>query len=142
MQPFSLTFGTPEHGWLDVRLSGDGGDVHHDASDVPGDSIAMLADAACSVLDGAPEARVIWFLEPAEVTWTLTRDGGDLASIWVQDEHGPAQSIVHCEVRAMCQVIWRALRRLETNPVVVADLERHAWSNPVGPATRRLGERL
>src|SRR5262249_31351595 len=65
---FSLRFGTPAHGWLEATLAGPEGESTVIASDVPGDSLRMLADAARAVLDGH-DGEVTWFLEPAEEHW-------------------------------------------------------------------------
>ena len=111
MTAIKLRFGSPEHGWLSVELSGPGGEVTLEASDVPGDSLAMLADAACDVMNGYPARVVTWFLEPAEHTWRfhLARD---LIEVWVQTDRGAATCIGKESPLDLCWAIWRALRRL------------------------------
>ena len=76
MSKLTLSFGTPEHGWLNVNLRCGEAERTLDVSDVPGDSLAMLANGVLQLVKGhAAEVTITWFLEPAEEIWTIRRFG-------------------------------------------------------------------
>jgi hypothetical protein len=123
-----IEFGSPEHGWLDVALSGPGGTVTLDASDVPGDSLLMLATAASNAVDGRGGGEVTWFLEPAEQRWVL-RPTAEGLSILVQEDGRDERCIATGPVRTICAAIWRALRRLEVDPKWRGAGDGRVWSH-------------
>jgi len=72
MNKLALSFGTPKHGWLDVELRFGETTRYLDASDVPADSISMLASGLLRLVKGyTTEVTVTWFLKPREETWTF-----------------------------------------------------------------------
>lgn len=99
-----------------------------DASDTPGDSLAMLADAACDIVNGYPARSVTWFLEPEEVVWTFraTSDGIELVS---QSGRAAAVCIGRDTPAALGWAVWRALRGLEADPAWQGDASG-VWSHP------------
>lgn len=131
MSHIELKFGSPEHGWLSVELSINGWRQELDVSDVPGDSLCMLATAALDLAARRDEARVEWFLEPVEATWAFRRVG-DRVEVEVRTT-SKAMAPVRLDAgtaEEVCLVIWRALRRLESDPVWTrADADR-VWSHP------------
>lgn len=129
MSIFKLEFGSPEHGWLDVSLSGPGGTVTLDVSDVPGDSLQMLAAAASNAIAGHGGGEVTWFLEPEERRWVL-RPAAEGLAIWVQAEGGGERCIASGSIEAVCAVIWRAMRRLEVDPAWNEAGDGRVWSHP------------
>jgi hypothetical protein len=75
-----------EHGWLNATLSNGEETVAITASylsDAPGD----LLRATLSLVEGAPEARVIWMEEPGEYRFILRGAGIDLhlELLWFDD---------------------------------------------------------
>jgi len=136
---FKLEFGSPEHGCLAVAASGLGGRVELDVSDVPGDSLRMLALAATEAVEGRGGA-VTWFLEPAEVRWHL-RPGADGIAIWVQQERDDERCVASGPAEEICAVVWRAMRRLEVDPAWLEASHGRVWSHPF-PEVERLGEEL
>lgn len=130
MGKLTLSFGTPEHGWLTVNLRC--GDVERtlDVSDVPGDSLAMLADGVLQLVKGdASEVTIPWFLEPAEEIWTLRRLG-DAFLLDAQIVPGERKPILIAQGsrEEICVPIWSALRQLQVDPAwSSAD---HTWSHP------------
>lgn len=129
MGDLSLRFGSPSHGWLQVEMGDGRTSVTHDASDVPGDSLSMLATAGLDLLSGTNQALVEWFLEPDEASWEFHRDG-DLVQVRVKESRKEAKVLTAGTVRDSALVIWRALRRLQFDPVWTAyDLDR-VWSHP------------
>jgi hypothetical protein len=129
MSAFKLEFGSPKHGWLDVAVSGPGGTVELDVSDVPGDSLRMLATAASNAVDGRGGGEVTWFLEPAEFRWTF-RPSGEGVEIWVQGEREEERCIAGGATEAICAVVWRAMRRLEVDPAWNEADDGRVWSHP------------
>ncbi len=117
-----------------------------DASDVPCDSLAMLANAAAARCDRVPEASMEWSLEPAYEVWTFRRTRNDGNAKLLVGVH-PRQSVTFATVpcRELSLVVWRALRRLESDPVWRAppDEMLSAWSWPFPSAeTLALGKKL
>jgi hypothetical protein len=142
MRSIELRFGTPVHGWLDVELSGSGGQSKLDASDVPGNSLSMLACVACALMDGYPPCPVTWLLEPVEEAWTFRLDG-ERIHVVVSTDGVNFRKIAAATAGEVALAIWRALRRLEADPAwSCADGER-IWSRPFPHAeTAQLGQKL
>ena len=125
-QRFSLRFGRPERGWLDVVLSGPEGSSEVDASDVPADSLAMLVNAGLDLALGRDGIReVVWFLEPAEVSWSFARHGADIRVSSSMDG-GPETPIGTGNARELGFLIWRAMRRDESEGSWATDWD-HAF---------------
>lgn len=142
MRPIELRFGTPVHGWLDVELSGPGGRAFVDASDVPGDSLSMLACAVCAVVDGYPEGKVTWFLEPAEAIWIFRRVGDEIR-VLVSMDGRDLEEIAAGKVEEIGLAVWRALRRLEVDPAWTDADQDRVWSHPFPHKdTAQLGQKL
>ncbi len=121
-----IEFGSPEDGWLNVALSGACGTVTLDASDVPGDSLLMLANAASNAVDGRGGCEVTWFLEPEEQRWVFLQTAESL-SILIHEAGGEERCIVTGPVGTVCAAIWRALRRLEVDPAWRGAGDGRAW---------------
>jgi hypothetical protein len=129
MTKIALSFGSPEHGWLAVHLERDGVARELDVSDVPGDSLHMLATAVLHLLEGrATETTVTWFLEPEEETWTFQR-AADVFRLEVRESGRGKERVLFAEgtVNEICAPVWRALRRLEVDD---AWSSQTAWSYP------------
>ncbi len=129
----TLRFGTPKHGWLDIAMDGREGESHDVVSDVPGDSLRDLALAASAVLDGA-EARVTWFLEPDELVWRFRPDGDRVRITAVTGTERSVATrrpspIGAIGARELGLVIWRALRRLASDPAWQASDPGRIWSH-------------
>ncbi len=133
----SLRFGTPHHGWLDVAL------VHRDeqsgrldthaidVSDVPCDSLAQLADAACSLLEGRDEARVDWSLEPAFDVWLFRLTEPDCVELRIGTESSREAPKLFAVSSAseLATAFWRGMRRLESDPIWHDTRALEAWSS-------------
>jgi hypothetical protein len=138
---FSLRFGTPAHGWLEVTLVGPDGESTLDASDVPICSLRMLADAVRGLLDGH-DGEVTWFLEPAEVRWRFTVEGGQV-HVSVKEERRPARTIGRGTAVDIGLSMWHGLRQLEADPAWGAANPDEVWSTPFPhDEVAALGERL
>lgn len=129
MRHLELKFGSPQHGWLSVELAAGDSRVSLQVSDVPGDSLAMLAAAALDIATGRQEARVVWFLEPAEATWVFQRVGERVEVRAVTQGTPPARMEVG-SAEEFSLVIWRALRRLESDPAWTHESAARVWSHP------------
>jgi hypothetical protein len=142
MRLIGLRFGTPVHGWLDVELSGPERDSVICASDVPGDSLSMLACAACALVEGHPAGTVTWFLEPTELTWTL-RLVGDEIRVMESIDGVNSKTIAAGSPADVALTIWRALRRLEADPAWARVDSERVWSHPFPhEETAQLGYKL
>lgn len=141
MKAIDLRFGSPAHGWLEVTLTGAHGTSSFEASDVPGDSLRILAGAACDLLDGR-DGEVTWFLEPAEQTWRFVIDGEEVR-VLVSEDGRPARKLAQGTVVEVGLAVWRALRRLEADPAWRATNADTVWSHsfPQGDVAA-LGEKL
>lgn len=128
MTAITLEFGSPEHGWLRVALSGPGGTVILDASDVPGDSLQMLAIAASNAFDDRAGGEVTWFLEPAEQRWEF-RSTAEGLSLLVHEDSGKERCIATGPVYMVCSAVWGALRRLEADPAWREASDGRVWSH-------------
>jgi hypothetical protein len=126
---FKLEFGSPRHGWLDVTVSGPGGTIELGVSDVPGDSLRMLAAAASNAVDGHGGGEVTWFLEPAKVRWFF-RPATEGLAIWVQGDRQDERCIASGSTGEICAVVWRAMRRLEVDPAWHEAGDGRVWSHP------------
>jgi hypothetical protein len=129
MRRLELSFGSPRHGWLNVELAGADGSVSLEVSDVPGDSLRMLAAAALDIATGRQEAHVVWFLEPVEACWTFRRVEDQVEVRASADDAGPALTATG-SAEAILLVIWRALRRLEADPAWTDAQAARFWSQP------------
>lgn len=119
MSHIRLSFGSPRHGWLPVELADVQRSVSLVVSDVPGDSLTMLAMAALDLASGRKEARVTWFLEPDKAAWVFRRVGGHV-EVHAAGEGATTALIQGGPAEEVALVIWRALRRLQSDP---------AWTN-------------
>ena len=117
-------------------LEGGALDTHVvDASDVPCDSLAQLAAAACCLLEGHGRARVEWSLEPAYDVWLFRILGSaemgnaDLVELQVGAERSlvPKRFAV-LPATELARALWRGLRRLESDPVWRSAEASDAWS--------------
>jgi hypothetical protein len=124
-----LRFGPPHHGWLHVELADRERSVLLDVSDVPGDSLTMLAVAALDLVAGRREARVVWFLEPSEATWDFQREG-DQVAVRATTQGAASVLLEGGTAEELALVIWRALRRLESDPAWSAVSDGRVWSHP------------
>ncbi|WP_375765206.1 hypothetical protein NR798_26170 [Archangium gephyra] len=129
MSHLELKFGSPHHGWLGVELADANSSVSLEVSDVPGDSLAMLAAAALDIATGQQEARVVWFLEPAEATWVFQRVG-DRVQVRAIANGTPPALMVAGSAEEFSLVIWRALRHLESDPAWTHASAARVWSHP------------
>src|SRR5688500_16006209 len=70
-------FGRPQDGWMPVSLQTGNSRLAIDASYVPCDSVADLANALALILKGGPEATVSWNEEPIryDFRFSQSRDG-------------------------------------------------------------------
>jgi hypothetical protein len=97
------------------------------ASDVPGDSLRALADAVRNLLDGR-DGEVRWFLEPAERTWRFVPEGAN-ATISVSEDGRAAKLLGRGPAAEVGLGVWRALRRLEVDPIWAAQAQGRVWSH-------------
>jgi hypothetical protein len=62
-EKLSIEFGTPEHGWLPVKIDFNDFKLEFEASDVPANPMDQLISSLRSVIKGI-KAEVWWHLEP------------------------------------------------------------------------------
>ena len=142
MRQIELHLGTPVHGWLELELSGPERSCVICASDVPGDSLLALACSACALVEGYPAGEVTWFLEPTELTWTF-RLLGDEVRVMESIDGVNFKKIAVGTPAAVALTIWRALRRLEANPVWARVDSERVWSHSFPhKETAQLGHKL
>jgi len=131
MKTINISFGSPDHGWLIVELSCNQSYRSLDVSDVPVDSLYMLATAVLQLVEGrSTEALVAWSLEPDYETWVLRRSG-DTYELDIQAE--PDKKIFRFAeggVEEICLPILQALQSLAANPAWCTPTADLAWSNP------------
>ena len=142
MKALTLSFLPPEHGWMVVTLGRPEGDARQvDASDVPCDSLAMLVGAMHALLTGAAMADVEWSLEPSYEVWRFVAEtSGDLVRVEVGIPPAKLEAFARVPRRELVTTVWRALRRLETEP---AWRVSGSWSWPFpGADLRALREAL
>lgn len=113
---FTMAFGTPEHGWLPVRLATAQSVLESDASDVPIDPLPSLITSAIQAGIGMAPSAVIWNLEPVEYRLELARRG-ELLVVRVAEVE-PADGLLSLfeaegHPGRMLRTIWHALRLLE-----------------------------
>ena len=70
----SITFGTPEHGWLPVDLSSNDYKLSIDVSDVPINPLEDLCNVLQDVTKGH-KSEVYWNLEPVAVFFEFEKSG-------------------------------------------------------------------
>jgi hypothetical protein len=128
MKNLELRFGSPEHGWLVVEVKAQGFEEAFDVSDVPMDSLAILANVALDLLRGVPDGEVPWSLEPSEWRWLFRVENGELRW-WTQLNRAPKRRVTKGDVRSVGFVIWRALRRLAADPAWARAPNEHIWSH-------------
>ncbi len=112
---FTMSFGTPEHGWLPVRLASSETALEFHASDVPIDPIPSLITSAIQAGMGIAPSAMVWDLEPVEYRLELV-PRGELLMVTVT-EVGSASDVLLFEAEGqparMLRTIWHALRALE-----------------------------
>jgi hypothetical protein len=118
MNPFSLSFEPPRHGWLPVRVEGADQVIEFDASDVPNNPVADLCEALFLVTRGQA-AAVLWHLEPdgyylyLEPGARATAVRLTFAQNSVRAAEEPVLSIT-APTNHVLLTLWRFLRRFET----------------------------
>ncbi len=140
MKALTLAFAPPEHGWLMVTLGrSDGRERVVDASDVPCDSLTLLVGAMLGLVRGDAMAEMEWSLEPGYEVWRFVAEEGDEVRFEVGIAPAKLETFARVPRRELVTTVWRALRRLETDPAWgVSD----AWSWPFPAADlKALGER-
>jgi hypothetical protein len=151
MTAIRLRFGSPKNGWLPVELTVGEKSRVFDASDVPANSLEILADVVSRWYDGVAEGSVTWFLEPDEEEWILARRGESAQLTVKYRSVSQTRTLEHHVLDVLgppadiCIPIWRALRALESDPAwAVSSLDR-VWSSPfptssLAVLTRRIKE--
>jgi hypothetical protein len=136
MTAIKLRFGSPKHGWLPVELFVGEKSRVFDASDVPADSLKILADVVSRWYDGVAESSVTWFLEPDEEEWIIARRG-ESAQLTVKYRSASQTRTLEDHVldvlgppSDICIPIWRALRALESDPAWAVSSPDRVWSSP------------
>ncbi|WP_437818327.1 hypothetical protein [Sorangium sp. So ce1078] len=132
MSKLEIRFGSPEHGWLYVELRALTATRCLDVSDVPADSLSMLASAAAQVASGCDEASATWFLEPEEEEWVFRRtEAGVELSIRRRTGRGRTSEtrLVSGTAEEVPLPIWRAFRRLRADPAWRERSEARVWSH-------------
>jgi hypothetical protein len=126
----SLAFGEPEHGWLAVTLRYGEREHFVDASDVPMDSLLLLANAVLVVLQtDESDATVSWSLEPDFEVWRIRRSAERFVLSIRSPEGGEAEFVfAQGSAGEICAPIWRGLRRLQVCPSWLRP--GHTWSHP------------
>jgi hypothetical protein len=129
MGPITLGFASPKHGWMNVVLADDDYRMDVSVSDVPLDSLRMLAMATLAILEGRPQSQVMWSLEPMNAPWVFQREGG---RVQIHAVFGDRASVVMyaSAPTEFALVVWRALRRLESDPVWARAAVDGAWKHP------------
>ncbi len=123
-----------------MRLCNDDQTLELDASDAAVDSLAMLADAGCKLVNGQ-SAKVDWFLEPEEVSWRFEHRS-DSVLLHVGANGGSTPFASGSPV-AFAEVIWRALRRLQSESFWQCEGASEVWSYKFPTASvEYLGRRL
>ena len=141
MQPFSLSFEPPSHGWLPVRMEASGRIVEFTASDVPNNPIAELCEALFCLARGEP-AAVWWHLEPGSYLLHLEPNK---AAVSVRLHFTPGSkrtaeeevlSVIAPENQVLL-VLWRFLRRFESS-----SFEEPHWPKGGLAGLEALGRRI
>lgn len=131
-EKLKVGFGPPEDGWMSVYVqAGEQSWIEDGVSDVPADSLLMLAQACLSLINGSREAETTWFLEPAQAQWRWTKTQGRRLDFTII-AGGEERLRVSGSVQDLCFPVWRALRALQSQPgwAVPPEAASLAWSHP------------
>ena len=110
--------GSPEHGWVNIKISHNEIEIEFESSDVPNNPILELILAIESTLNGI-DASVWWHLEPGGYYFKFTILGSELALEVLYSTNSvesQAQSVlvVNGSYYELLIPFWRALRKFET----------------------------
>lgn len=128
MDEVTVSFGSPEHGWLPVTV----GTAHwkraESVSHVPCDSLAQLVCSLSLIASGSAREHVEWSLEPEWWRWTFESDAKEmrLSISWPSGHVETARVPKHAALQVFC----RSLLRLGADPVWAIDDVDHAWMWP------------
>ncbi len=124
----NVTFGTPAHGWLEVRIETDRGEIVTEVSDVGPNSIKDLVCALVSIASGSGSEFVEWNLEPEIWSWALTVSAGrlDILVSGVGGEVAKSRRMLPEALEALCGSLTRLSEEVAWSG---ADLS-YVWSWP------------
>lgn len=125
----ALSFGPPEHGWMDVELTTGPRSATYSVSDVPANSLLLLSEAVLRTARGELSNEAIgWNLEPT-IWWWRWRTDGDHVELATGTDPSHLDSAT-LPVRAFVRAVTDALRRLEGYPIWAQDTDLLMWSWP------------
>jgi len=101
----------PEHGWLPIRFSGEGGEIDLVASYVH-DSVSELIDAMLTVFDCGESAVVSFEEEPNSVELTISKRDGLLVLNFDEGRDGRTQITANFEL-GLRQIAYRLKNLIE-----------------------------
>lgn len=135
---FSISFGTPRHGWLPTEIRIADEVISFAASNVLNDPVTELALGTRSLLNGPTTAVSRWWLEPAWHTLILEREpDSDQVCIQLYCDHleerpGPSvqQFTTIAPVRVVCRGIAKSLREMIGQAERATGAGRRAWNSP------------
>jgi hypothetical protein len=92
-EPLSVSFESPQSGWMSLRLRADGREFVTVVAHRPYDSLRDLLAALASLLEGSTGASVRWNAEPEEFDFVLSAaEGGARLSVLRHPDHGRRQA--------------------------------------------------
>lgn len=129
METFDFKIGQPAHGWCCITLRSHDKKLEIDASDVPGDSLEMLARAVCLLNEGR-NAEAVFFLEPVEYSMNFSNSKGN--TLLEVIDKGPngfnknGQVLFQAKVptKKVSHRIWKAFKDAQSK------FSENNWSNP------------
>jgi hypothetical protein len=117
MQKLNISFGKPEHGWMEIVISSPSTKIVSNVSDVPCDSLYGLVKALLRLVEGSNEELVEWSLEPEYMGWIFKQYGNDI-EFTVKNPSDLLPTFVYLsEASKLIHCFYNSLRDLEVNQI-------------------------
>jgi hypothetical protein len=114
-EKLSIEFGTPEHGWLPVKITFIHFKLEFEASDVPANPVDQLISSLRSVIKGI-KGEVWWHLEPEGYYFEFEKFGNDytLTTSFAKSEKSDRkiEFKVNGSYESLILPIYRAIKKL------------------------------
>lgn len=127
---FSVSFESPQSGWMSLRLKAGGAEFVAVVSHAPRDSLRELIEGLTALVAGGGGFAVAWNAEPEQYVFEF-EPAGEEAELRVVRDAQAARPVVfsHRGPRAaVCRAFWRELKRLRDRRET--DLYEQNWRRP------------
>lgn len=127
---FSVSFESPQSGWMSLRLKAGAAEFVAVVSHAPYDSMSGLIEGLTALVAGGGGFAVSWNTEPEEYVFEFEPAGAEVGLRVARRAKSSAEVVfAHRGPRAeLCRAFWRELKRLRDRRET--DLYEQNWRRP------------